>query len=112
MNKELERITLYDLYNHILERMGMNETSCNYYCTLENNDIVYYRDESYHGTPDYKEVKRKHLTDAEAKVLKNLTEIKREIKEVSYSLELDQLLKERENIDARIKIAKQNINNV
>ena len=102
-------MSIFEMYKAILQDLGVCLDKYGTYSKVENNQLVTYRDMSRHGSVQYEPYKYRDLTPDEVKVITVLMDLEHDIKKVSYKKELDNLIESREDIDYRIKKAKENL---
>lgn len=102
-------MSIFDMYKAILQDLGVSLDNYGTYSKVENNQLVTYRDMSRHGSVQYEPYKYRDLTLDEARVITTLLDLEKDIKKVSHKKELDNLVDLRDDLDYRIKIAKENL---
>lgn len=100
--KMCSKIKIESIFNLLLFSLGYREDIGDY-CKLEGNEIVFYSDVSYHGSPTYKVCKRTKLSPAKAELLKKLLELKDLVEKVSNDDVYRNLVEERELLDKQVK---------
>lgn len=72
MNKDISNMTIEDIYNLLLNRLGYPTENYDNYGKIDGSSIVTYTDVSYHGSPHYIETSRVTMPENMISALKYL----------------------------------------
>ncbi len=100
--------TVYETYNEFLKMI------CGYdldfydktgtIIKIENEELCFYNDTSYHGSSSYEKTSSIPLTSDEASILRIMFAMKNTVKKVSIEKQLQELEKEKSFVESNMKV--------